>query len=118
MTRISISKLHSIQAPFPPGDIHNCFINRICLPEFYVVIKLYNSILTEFELVTGSSVNEFWTTLFTKHFLTGSFTTDDTRDDMLFYVRKSPNDKGKFYMKVQCCIVDGIITCTFMCVNR
>ncbi|XP_060084561.1 uncharacterized protein KIAA0930 homolog [Ylistrum balloti] len=54
----------------------------------------------EFELVP-STVNDFWTSLFTKYFLSGSVSRDDTRDDMLFYVRKIPNPKGKFYMKTE-----------------
>ncbi|XP_041365331.1 uncharacterized protein KIAA0930 homolog [Gigantopelta aegis] len=48
-----------------------------------------------FELVT---VKQFWTSLFSQYFLDGSCSPDDSRDDMLFYVRKTvePKSKQKF----------------------
>lgn len=40
------------------------------------------------------STNKFWTSLFTEYFIVGSF-NDDTRDDMVFYVRKSHINRGR-----------------------
>ena len=45
-----------------------------------------------FELVT---VKQFWTSLFSQYFLDGSCSPDDSRDDMLFYVRKTADMKSK-----------------------
>lgn len=38
--------------------------------------------------------NKFWTSLFTEYFIVGSI-NDDTRDDMVFYVRKSHINRGR-----------------------
>ncbi|CAL1548140.1 unnamed protein product [Lymnaea stagnalis] len=41
------------------------------------------------------STNQFWPDLFTQYFLNGSSSLDDSRDDMLFYIRKNPELKSK-----------------------
>jgi len=45
-----------------------------------------------FELV---NTNQFWPNLFAQHYLNGGLSPDDTRDDMLFYIRKNPELKNK-----------------------
>ncbi|KAL5006379.1 hypothetical protein ScPMuIL_015185 [Solemya velum] len=54
----------------------------------------------EYELVPGS-VNHFWTSLFSKYFLVAGSTSDDSRDDMLFYVRKLPDKGGRTFLKAE-----------------
>lgn len=39
----------------------------------------------------------FWTELFTKYFIDPSKLPDDQRDDMLFYIRKTHNQKNKSF---------------------
>ncbi|ESO97627.1 hypothetical protein LOTGIDRAFT_181607, partial [Lottia gigantea] len=41
------------------------------------------------------AVNRFWTDLFTEYFLESEGTEEEKRDDMLFYVRKNQQEKGK-----------------------
>ncbi|KAJ8299737.1 hypothetical protein KUTeg_023797 [Tegillarca granosa] len=52
----------------------------------------------EFEIVS-TDVKDFWTSLFSKYFLEGALTSEEIRDDMLFYVRKTQDTKRKFYLK-------------------
>ncbi|VDI30450.1 Hypothetical predicted protein, partial [Mytilus galloprovincialis] len=56
------------------------------------------SISGDFELITNE-VSKFWTELFSKYFLKSSLGSDDGRDDMLFYIRKSPDLKNKSFLK-------------------
>ncbi|XP_064601842.1 uncharacterized protein KIAA0930-like [Liolophura sinensis] len=44
------------------------------------------------------SVSSFWTDLFSRHFLEREDGKDDSRDDMLFYVKKIENGKGKGHL--------------------
>lgn len=44
------------------------------------------------------SVSSFWTDLFSHHFLEREDGKDDSRDDMLFYVKKIENGKGKGHL--------------------
>lgn len=56
---------------------------------------MYCVVLTDsgFELV---NVSDFWTKLFSQYFLDGSTSPDESRDDMLFYVRRNKlGAKGK-----------------------
>ncbi|XP_005093510.1 uncharacterized protein KIAA0930 homolog isoform X2 [Aplysia californica] len=48
-----------------------------------------------FELV---NTNQFWPDLFAQHFLNGGSSPDDSRDDMLFYIRKNPELKNRHGM--------------------
>ncbi|XP_025088718.1 uncharacterized protein KIAA0930 homolog isoform X2 [Pomacea canaliculata] len=50
-----------------------------------------------FELVP-SNVAEFWTDMFVRYFANGGTSPDDSRDDMLFYIRKNPEVKNKYGM--------------------
>ena len=64
---------------------------------------MYYIYFAEFEVI--SDVKDFWTRLFSKYFLEGALTSDEIRDDMLFYVRKSPDTKKKSYLKVVCSFI-------------
>lgn len=48
-----------------------------------------------FEVMNDST--SFWTELFTKYFIDPSKLPDDQRDDMLFYIRKTHNQKNKSF---------------------
>ncbi|KAL3841331.1 hypothetical protein ACJMK2_019492 [Sinanodonta woodiana] len=56
--------------------------------------KCLFSISGDFELVETPSRHS-WTVLFSEYFLDGSRSPDDTRDDMLFYVRKVESNSGR-----------------------
>ena len=55
---------------------------------FYALIFSENG----FELVSGYA---FWPDLFSQYFLNGGMSPDDSRDDMLFYIRKNPELKNR-----------------------
>ena len=50
-----------------------------------------------FIMVNTGDPSSFWTQLFSRFFLSSSSSGDDSRDDMIFYVRKSAAD-GKFIL--------------------
>ena len=63
---------------------------------------LFFLIFADFEVISNE-VSIFWTELFSKYFLKSSLGNDDSRDDMLFYIRKSPDLKNKSLLKVLYC---------------
>jgi len=52
------------------------------------------SLFSDYELVPSDSV-KFWTGFFDRYFFSGE-TSDITRDDMLFYVRKERRENRHF----------------------
>jgi hypothetical protein len=63
---------------------------------------LFFLIFADFEVISNE-VSIFWTELFSKYFLKSCLGNDDSRDDMLFYIRKSPDLKNKSLLKVLYC---------------
>ena len=53
-------------------------------------------LISEFEVVNDSA-SAFWTALFKKYFLELTQRSDESRDDMLFYIRKTHDIKNKSF---------------------
>ncbi|KAK3727721.1 hypothetical protein RRG08_032678 [Elysia crispata] len=58
----------------------------------FPALKLFEAAENGFELVASHA---FWPDLFSQYFQNGGMSPDDSRDDMLFYIRKNPELKNR-----------------------
>ena len=80
------------------GSFFVCFVFTI----LKVMICSFSNVFSEngFELVASHA---FWPDLFSQYFQNGGMSPDDSRDDMLFYIRKNPELKNRHGI-IQVCI--------------